>query len=316
MEKAGHYNGGMATTQHPAKEAENLWHTIDAGISRALGEPFNSHRRSPLGGGCISSALRLDGQSQSVFLKLGSAGDGPMFDAEAEALQAIAATDTVRVPAVITRGESAESAWLALEYIDSAGPHNGTAAALGEQLAALHSCNDALFGWHRDNWIGATPQRNHRATDWPGFFTEHRLLAQLEMAAGNGLPGATVENGLKLAEAVPALLGDYRPAPSLLHGDLWAGNWACDQSGQPYLYDPASYYGDRDADIAMTELFGGFPDSFYRAYDAVSPRTPGYPIRRQLYNLYHVLNHFNLFGGGYGAQSGEMIGRLLAEAGA
>ena len=136
------------------------------------------------------------------------------------------------------------------------------------------------------------------------------------MARGNGLARTTVDAGFRLAEALPAVFQDYTPRPALLHGDLWGGNWACDHNGQPYVFDPASYFGDRDADIAMTELFGGFPDSFYHAYDAVLPRAPGYPVRRQLYNLYHVLNHFNLFGGGYGVQAGAMIDRLLADIGA
>ena len=135
----------------------------------------------------------------------------------------------------------------------------------------------------------------------------------LQLAADNGLSRATVDSGLRLATALPVFFSDYAPTPALLHGDLWGGNWGVDARGQPVLFDPAVYYGDREADIAMTELFGGFPDSFYRAYDAVSPRAPGYPVRRQLYNLYHVLNHFNLFGGGYAAQAGAMIDNLLSE---
>ena len=316
MKRDAHYNDVMAPAQHPPDDGTELWRQIDTSLSDALGEPFFTQQRESVSGGCISTTLRIDGPDFPVFLKLGQASDEPMFDAEADALQAIAATNTVRVPAVIARGTACGRAWLAIEFIETGRPAPDAAAHLGEQLAGLHSATGSQFGWHRDNWIGATPQRNTPEQDWPQFFAEHRLRAQLELAAGNGLSQSVVDRGYRLAAALPAIFADYAPSPSLRHGDLWGDNWACDLSGQPFIFDPASYYGDRDADLAMTELFGGFPDSFYRAYDTVLPRAPGYPLRRELYNLYHVLNHFNLFGGGYVAQAGTMIKRLLAEVGA
>lgn len=305
----------MATPQHPPEDTCDLWQAIDASLSTALGEPFNIQGKTAVTGGSISEALRLDGQGVSVFLKLGYAADAAMFAAEAEALTLLARTDTVRVPAVLAQGIAADRAWLAMEYIQPGQTTAAAAGRLGEQLAALHLDAQTGFGWHRNNWIGATVQCNTPEHDWPTFFAQHRLRAQLDMAIGNGLPQLVVDQGYRLAENVPALFGDYAPTPSLLHGDLWGGNWACDQHEQPFIYDPASYIGDRDTDLAMTELFGGFPDSFYRAYDAVLPRAAGYPLRRVLYNLYHVLNHFNLFGAGYDMQAQAIIEKLLSEIG-
>lgn len=310
-----HYNGVMATPQHPPEDTSDLWQAIDASLSAALGIPFSIQGKIAVSGGCISETLRLDGQGVSVFIKLGRAADAAMFAAEANALTELARTDTVRVPTVIAQGIAADRAWLAMEYIQPGQTTAAAAARLGEQLAALHFYAQSGFGWHRNNWIGTTVQCNTPEQDWPTFFARHRLQAQLDIAIGNALPQSVFERGYRLAENVPALLGNYAPLPSLLHGDLWGGNWACDEHGQPYLYDPASYIGDRDADLAMTELFGGFPDSFYRAYDAVLPRAAGYPLRRELYNLYHVLNHFNLFGAGYAMQAQAIIDKLLGETG-
>jgi fructosamine-3-kinase len=146
------------------------------------------------------------------------------------------------------------------------------------------------------------------------FYVQHRLRFQLELAAQSGFTGRLTERGALLCERVAGLFDGYHPVPSLLHGDLWGGNWAADASGHPVIFDPAVYYGDREADIAMTRLFGGFGASFYAAYDAAWPLAPGAEERRTLYNLYHVLNHLNLFGGGYLGQAQAMIDLLLAAA--
>jgi fructosamine-3-kinase len=149
--------------------------------------------------------------------------------------------------------------------------------------------------------------------DWIDFWRERRLGFQLDLAARNGLRGALQTQGRQLMDALPALFAHYRPAPSLLHGDLWGGNWGADAAGNPVIFDPAVYFGDREADLAMTELFGGFSRAFYDAYDAAYPLDKGYETRKTLYSLYHVLNHFNLFGGGYGGQAQRMIQQLLAQ---
>jgi len=183
---------------------------------------------------------------------------------------------------------------------------------LGRQLAALHRVTHTRFGWHRDNTIGSTPQINTQKNDWVTFYREQRLRYQLELAAENGYGGSLQRRGEQLLERLPAFFISYRPRPSLLHGDLWGGNHAALTDGTPVIFDPAVYYGDREADLAMTELFGGFGSGFYSAYRAAWPLDPGYRVRKDLYNLYHVLNHLNLFGGGYRGQAEQMVDRLLA----
>ncbi len=187
-----------------------------------------------------------------------------------------------------------------LEYLELTG--GGDFAALGRMLAAMHRSTGARFGWHRDNYIGATPQANAWCDDWTEFWLERRLRPQMELARANGFE----IRGQAFSER---LLARHRPQPSLLHGDLWNGN-AGFSNGQPVLFDPAVYYGDREADLAMTGLFGGFPPQFYAAYEAAFPLEPGYEKRKPLYNLYHLLNHLNLFGGGYLAQVQAALGLL------
>lgn len=184
---------------------------------------------------------------------------------------------------------------------------------LGHQLAALHRQPRPYFGWHRDNAIGSTPQLNGRHDDWIEFWRERRLGFQLDLAGRNGHCGSLQRQGEQLRARLAGLFEGYRPTPALLHGDLWSGNAASIADGQPVIFDPAVYYGDREADLAMTELFGGFPERFYAAYREALPLEAGYASRRTLYNLYHALNHLNLFGSGYRAQAEGMIAQLLAE---
>ena len=152
-------------------------------------------------------------------------------------------------------------------------------------------------------------------SDWIEFFAQYRLGFQLDLAERSGYGGRWLEQGRRLCSRLADFFDGYRPRPSLLHGDLWGGNWAADAAGEPVIFDPASYFGDREADLAMTQLFGGFGRAFYDAYTSAWPLDPGAGTRRDLYNLYHVLNHLNLFGGGYRAQAERMIGRLLAALG-
>ena len=186
--------------------------------------------------------------------------------------------------------------------------------SVSPEALALHRRAAPAFGWKRDNTIGATPQVNGWLDDWPAFFAQRRLGCQLDLARRQGAPSRLIEHGERLRAAVPAFFPGYSPRPSLLHGDLWGGNHGY-ADGQPALFDPAVYFGDRETDLAMTELFGGFPASFMAAYRDAWPVDPGYATRKTLYNLYHVLNHFNLFGGGYAGQAQRMTEQLLAEAG-
>jgi protein-ribulosamine 3-kinase len=290
-----------------------VWEAIEAGISAATGERFRVLESTAVGGGCISEAVRLRGKRRSFFVKRAGAGQLPMFEAEAAGLAEIRASGALRAPEPIAWGVDEASSWLALEFVPFGRPRSRTAELLGEGLAAMHRCSAAQFGWQRDNTIGSTPQPNPWRADWVEFLSEQRLGFQLELARSRGAPAALVDRGRQLLASLPAFFADYRPSPALLHGDLWGGNWGADAEGRPVLFDPAVYYGDREADLAMTELFGGFDRRFYRAYEAAWPLDQGYPVRRTLYNLYHVLNHFNLFGGGYLRQAQAMIGELLAQ---
>jgi len=340
------------------------WDSVASALSEAARRPFILRAATPVGGGSISDAYRLEGTDGSrYFLKLSEAQHLPMFAAEVEGLKAIAATNTIRVPHPIAHGAAGAHSFLVLEYLELSS--RGNAALLGEQLAALHHCtpdsanihppktstslppsrgkdrmgvevredsvstpsltlplqgegdNSTLlrFGFAHDNYIGTTPQPNgwpnESRTSWIDFWRERRLGFQLRLAAQNGYGGQLQTLGEKLLDALPAFFAGYTPQPSLLHGDLWSGNHAFLEDGTPVIFDPAPYYGDRECDLAMTELFGGYPADFYTAYHAAYPLDSGYAVRKDLYNLYHVLNHANLFGEGYARQAEQMMQRLL-----
>lgn len=236
-----------------------------------------------------------------------------MFAAEARGLQALAATAVVRTPTFIAQGQTSGGAFLVLEYLALRPLDQRGGAVLGAALAQLHRSTGSAYGWSEDNFIGATPQHNAIHPSWPHFFGEHRLRPQLQLARHKGMDQALATKGDALIERIGGLFIDYRPAPSLLHGDLWSGNAAQCSDGTPVVFDPACYRGDRETDLAMAELFGGFPTSFFAAYRAAWPLDPGYESRKPLYNLYHILNHFNLFGNAYLGQAQRMIDKLLAE---
>ncbi len=238
-----------------------------------------------------------------------------MFEAEKAGLEELAAVQAVRVPRPLAVGATADAAFLALEWIDFGDVRPDSETRLGEQLAWQHRVLAREFGWTRNNSIGNTSQVNTAHADWPTFFRERRLRPQLDLAASNGYTGTLQMRGARLLESIDAFFTSYKPVPSLLHGDLWGGNWGTDSGGQPVIFDPAVYYGDRETDIAMARLFGGFGSRFYTAYHSTWPLDQAAGTRRTLYNLYHVLNHLNLFGGGYLAQAEDMIARLLAELG-
>ena len=291
---------------------------IASAVEAFTGQPFHVSTAQPVGGGCIHEAWRLDDGQRSFFVKTGPTTAAASFDAEADGLNALRATGTVRVPKVGAGGTAAtDRAFLILEFLELRDLDRTGGAALGEALARLHResgiAADATYGWPRDNFIGGTPQSNQSQRTWAGFFSAERLRPQLALASANGMERGLRDQGEQIAERLSALFLDYRPLPSLLHGDLWSGNAAQLVDGTPVIFDPAIYRGDREVDIAMAELFGGFPESFYAAYRAAWPLNPGYETRKTLYNLYHVLNHFNLFGASYLGQARRMIARLNAE---
>ncbi|MBP6708903.1 MAG: fructosamine kinase family protein [Candidatus Accumulibacter sp.] len=285
-------------------------------IGSDSGAPAEIESATRIGGGSISRALVVDCGGRRCFVKLNDAGLAEMFAAEADGLRALAKCSALRVPRVCGHGVCGQQAYLVLEYLPLHPLRERSAgAAAGRALATLHRIQGTQFGWPRDNFIGSSPQANHPQRTWPLFFARQRLLPQLASAKRHGHVGQLIANGERLAEKLPALFVDHQPQPSLLHGDLWSGNAAVDAAGSLVLFDPAVYFGDREADLAMTELFGGFPDSFYAAYREAWPLADGFEQRKTLYNLYHVLNHLNLFGSGYLHQAERMIARLLAEIG-
>ena len=288
------------------------WLDIERSVRDASGAAFSIESRAALGGGCINESHAIRGRGHAFFVKLNGPDKADMFAAEAAGLDEIHRTKTVRVPRVICHGASPVASWIVLEYLELKSAGDRAMRVLGANLAHMHRVTRARHGWDRDNTIGSTPQINAPAGGWVEFWRERRLGFQLRLAASNGHGGRLIARGERLLEALPAYFEGYTPAPSLLHGDLWSGNAAMARDDEPVIYDPAVYFGDREADLAMTELFGGFPPSFYDAYRAEFPLDPGYGRRKTLYNLYHVLNHLNLFGGGYGAQAERMIGDLLA----
>jgi fructosamine-3-kinase len=281
-------------------------------LARVTGRRLEPRPGRTVGGGSINHCVRWESDGGALFVKLGPEANLGMFAAEAEGLRELAGASVLRVPEVLGFGSVPGQAFLALEWIELGAGSARTEALLGERLARLHRARAPRFGWHRDNTIGSTPQHNDWSDDWPRFHADRRLGFQLELAARQGHGGRLFDRGRLLCERLGEFFDGYRPRPSLLHGDLWGGNWAADAAGEPVIFDPAVYYGDREADLAMTRLFGGFGPAFYRAYEAEWPLDPGAPQRVALYNLYHVLNHLNLFGGGYGAQAEAMIERLLA----
>src|SRR6266446_1317108 len=286
MEQIGKYEVRKKLGEGATSEvyfSPKLVAALETSISDAAG-PFRLERATPAAGGCIHRSYVLEGGGRKFFSKINERSQSDSFAAEADGLAALAAAG-VRVPAPLGRGETRKDAFLVLEYLELHG--NGDYSALGRALAAVHSVQREDYGWHRDNYIGATPQLNRRSSSWAGFWREARLM--------------------------PQLLAGHAPSVSLLHGDLWSGNAGFLAQGAPVLFDPAVYRGDREADISMTELFGGFPQAFYSAYREVAPLDQDYTVRKILYNLYHVLNHANLFGGSYAAQAERMIERLLAE---
>ncbi len=288
-------------------------------ISALTAQPFTVETQRSISGGCINQAVKIADQQRSFFVKTNQSHlpdtqlsrQLAMFEAEHDALKVMHASQTVRVPQPLSCGTASGYAYIVMEWLDLAGKGSELAwQHMGEQLAAMHQVlSTEGFGWHRDNTIGATPQQNGWCESWVEFWRDRRLGPQFELAHDRG---AHFPRRDELMSAIPRLLRTHHPQPALLHGDLWSGNAAITAAGEPVILDPATYYGDSETDLAMTELFGRFPAAFYRAYEAAMPIREGYQQRKVLYNLYHILNHFNLFGGGYERQANSMIAQVLA----
>lgn len=286
------------------------WAAVGRHIGAVTGQAFSPRTHRSVGGGCINSTVILSDGTRDYFVKCNEASRLDMFEAEADGLAGLAAAVALRVPEPICWGHAGGASYLVLERLVLDGRTNG--AEMGRRLAKLHRAVGGHFGWRRDNYIGATPQPNPQCQDWTTFFRDQRLGYQLSLANRGGHARTLAAAGERLLADLHAFL-DHEPPPSLLHGDLWSGNLGYLADGTPTVFDPAVYYGDREADLAMSELFGGFGRDFYAAYREAWPLDPGYGTRKTLYNLYHILNHLNLFGGGYLGQARALIDRLLGE---
>ncbi len=276
-----------------------------------LGSPIR--RVSSVGGGCIAHATRLDTDDGTFFLKYGGGEVARTFPAEAAGLRALRAADSpLVIPAVVAAEEEAgeRPGFLLMEWIETGAEGEGFWEAFGRGLAAMHRHTAEQFGFVQDNFIGRLPQRNAWAATWPAFFRHHRLGPQVQMARDRGRWQAAWNRALEsLYRRLDDLL-PVQPLSSILHGDLWSGNYLVTATGQAALIDPATYYGHREADLAMSELFGGFPARFYQAYREAWPLAPGYDTRRAIYNLYHLINHLNHFGGGYAGSVASILERF------
>ncbi|MEG3911891.1 fructosamine kinase family protein [Microcoleus sp. w1-18aA5] len=304
-----------------------MWDTIAAHICETTGETFLIDNRRSVSGGCINQGYYISSSSGTYFVKINQASQVSMFEAEALGLQQMGKTQTIRVPEPICWGTEGNSAYIVVEWLDL-GSRGGDQSweEMGRKLAEMHkytSPNSPLlrggeepnsglfrggFGWDINNTIGSTIQINNWTANWAEFWAEQRIGYQFKLARRRG---GHFPQGERLLKVIPELLAGYEPQPSLVHGDLWGGNAGVTSAGEPVIFDPAAYFGDREVDLAMTELFGGFPAQFYRGYNQVWPLDSGYEERKTLYNLYHILNHFNLFGGSYESQANQMINRIF-----
>ncbi|MDO9086874.1 MAG: fructosamine kinase family protein [Anaerolineaceae bacterium] len=288
---------------------ENTLKQILAGIS----DPGPVMQIKSVGGGCINHASQVVTERNRYFLKWNPQPHPNMFTTEAQGLQMLAAVDTIRVPSVIKFQEAEQNlpAFILLEWIEHSTSFDQKLC--GQQLAQLHlNSQSDQFGLDHNNYIGSTPQYNIWVSDWVAFFRDFRLQPQINLAQSNEYLSRSRQQNL---ERILSRLGNWLQGvprkPALLHGDLWGGNVIADENGYPVLIDPAVYYGDREADLAFTHMFGGFSNDFYQAYNDVYTLEPGYQERFEIYNIYHILNHLNLFGESYGYSLDSVLNRLV-----
>ncbi len=292
---------------------ENILDSVDRAVVEAVQRPYRTRQCNSVGGGCINACYRLTGETSSYFVKVNNEDCLDMFRSEVAGLTEIAASESVKVPSPISTGLADGYSFLVLDWLELENRKSSSDKLLGELLAKMHAQRHAYFGWHQNNSIGSSQQINTPKNDWVKFWRENRLAFQLELAESNGFGASLAESGAQLCDGVDKFFNAYPVFPSLLHGDLWAGNAARDPAGNAVIFDPACYYGDREVDLAMTELFGGFGKDFYQSYNANLGLDAGYKVRKTLYNFYHILNHLNIFGSSYLGQAELMVRRLLAE---
>ena len=254
---------------------------------------------APLGGGSINQVFRLGSGGMDIVVKYNSARLSGMFEAEAKGLSLLREhSGDIIVPEVLASGKGSAHSWLIITHVDEGVPDRNVHARFGEALARMHRNTSPLYGLDHDNYIGSLPQSNQQEKTWKVFFHKRRILPQLKMAVESGkLSAGLLDNAERMFLKMDDLFPD-EPA-SLLHGDLWGGNVIYSTNGKTAIIDPAVHYGHREAELAFTRMFGGFSPVFYDAYRAEWPLAPGFESRVPMYNLYPLLVHVNLFGGGY-----------------
>lgn len=277
-------------------------------IEEFLDEKVTSERS--LGGGCIANARRIQTESgKSYFLKSYSHGGSVILQNESNGLNELVKAGSIRIPKVVL----CDNSFLLMEYIESGSRVSNFSEIFGRQFAQLHRFKGEQFGFFEDNYIGATPQVNlPQSNSWTEFFWENRLMYQYRLAEKNGYASHELQDGYRLLEQnINDIIGGSEENPALLHGDLWGGNYMVDDKGQPCLIDPAVYYGHREADLAMTMIFGGFDSRFYSAYIEEYPLPAGWERRSDIYKLYHIMNHLNIFGTGYYSQAIRLMNSYM-----
>lgn len=288
------------------------WNVITDFINQITDKNYADPKIEPVSGGCINQAVIMHFADSQWFVKLNAANRLEMLEAEKNGLEELRKSDAFIVPEPLGTGLSKGQCFLVMEAITFGQPKPNSSVLAGRALAQLHEVTAERYGWWRDNTIGSTNQANQYSDSWLQFFSDQRLAYQLKLAASNGYTGDLQRSGDALLLNLDKII-DHEPEASLLHGDLWGGNMAYCQNGQPIIFDPAVYYGDAEADLAMTELFGGFDQNFYAAYRELRKVSETYSIRKKLYNVYHIINHLNMFGGAYLSQSQQMMDDLLAD---
>ncbi|EGA68944.1 hypothetical protein VISI1226_21109 [Vibrio sinaloensis DSM 21326] len=287
-----------------------MWQAISQQLSDTLMFSFNIEEKLRVPGGDINECYMISDGEQRYFVKTNSREFLTKFEIEAESIRIMRESNTLFVPEVILTGKSKHNSFIILNYLPTKQLDDDKNSYLfGQQLARLHQWGEQKeYGFDQDNYIGSTLQPNKWDRKWARFFAEQRIGWQLQLVREKGVNLVDINDFIQV---VHDRLASHQPTPSLLHGDLWHGNVANSVFG-PICYDPACYWGDRECDIAMTELFEGFQPEFYQGYESVLPLDFKYSERKDIYNLYHLLNHYNQFGGHYLEQSQKLINQILS----
>lgn len=289
---------------------QSFWLNVAQKITEYFGKNFAVRTVTPVSGGDINQAFQITDSDQAFFIKLNRASLVDMFSAELLALERLQQSSTIRVPNAYFVGQNEDKSFILMEYLTFSS--SGSKQQFAIDLAKMHQVNSEQYGWQSDNFIGSSLQYNQYTMYWPEFYAEYRLKPQINWLSQKGCSKKLTDLIDAVIVNIDGFFVDYQPKVSLLHGDLWSGNYGFLSDGTPIIYDPASYFGDHEADLAMMELFGSPGKDFFTAYHQEFPIDSGYAVRKKLYNLYHILNHANLFGGAYSSQAASMATSLLS----